>query len=198
MQETSTSCSKTSITPVTTKQYIALNRQRFSKLLNENKPLAIAAISTHTKQVARIFEDGKNGNGSKIGSYNSSQELYVSPNTAPRAIPLRGKTGKSTFKSGKKHVTGYFISYKAFRAQQGRQTSFVDFIMFGNLRSDYSTPPVKLNKTKFVAGTSRDENSKKIGGLEDKFGRVFTKLTKAEILHFKKVLTDQTLKVLTA
>lgn len=178
---------------MTTKEFITKQRKKLNAIQKENKPLAIAATSIHSKQVQRVFEEGKNSKGTKIGIYDSSNSLYVNPKNAPRSVPLKGKTGRTAFKSGKRHVTGYFPSYKAFRQQQGRPTSFVNLTLFGRLKSDYSRPPQRVNVHRYIAGVNGVENTNKIKGVEDKYGRVFF-LTQGERKQFLKILEKELVK----
>jgi len=99
-----------------------------------------------------------------------------------------------TFNNGKKHVTGYFSSYKAFRNQQGRQTSFVDLVLSGRLRSEYSRPPVKINPSRFIVKLT-GENADKARGAESKYGKIFS-LTKQEKVLFLKTNKKEFIKAL--
>jgi hypothetical protein len=180
---------------MTTEEYIAKMRKNLNEILQNNKPLAAAVATTHAEQMQRIFTKGKDSTGGNIGAYNSTDPLYVNPNTAPRKFPKKGKTGKTKFKNGNDHKTGFFSSYKAFRASQGRQTSFVDLVLSGQLRSDVSNSLTRLNSNVWVTGTKNSANSEKAAGAEAKYGNIFN-LNTDEKKEFKEVLKFELLKAL--
>lgn len=140
----------------------------------------LAIVSTHAKVTQRIFVDGQEGDGNKIGSYESTKPLYVSPSKAPRKFTPKGVDGKSKFKNGKPHKTGYFESYKDFRGKMGRETGFVNLKMTGNLQSDFRSSLTKEGTGFFVAGIGRPENLGKVAGIIDKYGEDVFKLQKDE------------------
>jgi hypothetical protein len=177
---------------MSTDEYIKKLRSKLSDLLRDNKPLASAVASAHADQMVRIFEDGKDSSDGKIGEYDSSTPIYVDPKTSPRSFQAKGKTGESQFKNGKSHKTGYFSSYKAYRAGQGRQTSFVDLKLFGQLQRDMSNSLTRINPNIWVTGTKNKTNSKKAEGAEKKYGKIFN-LTKKEKEVFKETLRDELL-----
>lgn len=176
---------------MTAKEFIAKQRKALAAFEDDRKsPLRIAAYDTHAKMCQRIFEEGENSEGGNIGSYNDSNEMYINPNTSPKKLPAKGKNGETKFKNGKPHKTAYVSSYKDYRSKIGRQVSRVDFILSGELRSDFSNgripTPEKVNNYKYVAGVKKEINAKKIEGLEEKYGTVF-KLTKNERKNFKDI-----------
>lgn len=174
---------------MTTQEYITRQRAKVLKLVN-GVPIAIAAQDTHVKMVERIFEDGETANGTKK-AYNSTTEIYVNPDNAPKKFPTKGKTGKTKFKSGNDHKSGYFESYKEFRQKVGRQTAFMDLNLFGNLKSDFGKGVIKLASLSYVSKVTNEENVDKV----DKFSEFF-KLNKSEKANFKDVLEYESLKIL--
>lgn len=148
----------------------------------------LAVRDTIAKQSERIFIDGKASDGAPIGQYDTKRPLYANPKKVPNGgglLPLTGKTGKSEFKSGKKHKTRYIESYKQLRELMGLQTSKVDLVFFGNLKSDFENGgrgagiiPLKVNNRNFQT-TLDSENENKRSGLESRFRTVFN-LTKEE------------------
>ena len=163
----------------TTNDFIQKLEQRYKDIVS-NKPLGIAVAAVHEKMVKRIFEDGKNGNDGKIGAYDTSEPLYVSPNKSPKSFPVKGKTGKTKYKNGKPHKTGYFTSYKAFRQKIGREVSFVNLSLFGQLKRDFSNSLQRVNNNKWISGTKNNKNSDKVDGAVDRYGREVFQLTKDE------------------
>ncbi len=180
---------------MTTQQYIAKIRNKLQTLKQNNKPLAIAVASVHADQMERIFVDGKGSDNGRIGSYNTTKPLYVSPEISPKTFPKKGKTGETKFKNGRDHKTGFFNSYKEYRQKQGRQTSFVDLKLSGQLQKDISNSLTKVTPNKWVTGTKNSKNSDKLNGAEDKYGKIFS-LSKPEKNDFKKVLQFEVIKFL--
>ena len=171
---------------MTIDQFIQKQNKRL-KAIKEGKLFAEAVANSHSNQVPRIFEKGIQSDGSKIGQYNSTKDLYVNPKTAPKSFPTKGKTGKSVFKSGKSHKTGFFTSYKAFRSNQGRETNFVNLRLFGRLQLDYTNGLRRVSPLKWVAEVKTEESADKIEGNKQRFGLTFA-LTKEEKIEFRKDL----------
>ena len=169
---------------MTTDQFAQKQKARLAKI-EEGKSFAEAVANSHARQVPRIFDKGIKSDGSKIGQYNSSKDLYVNPKFAPKGFSTKGKTGKTTFKNGKKHKTGFFTSYKAFRASQGRETSFVNLRLFGRLQLDYTNGLRRVSPLKWVAEVKTDINADKIQGNKERFGLTFS-LTEKEREEFFK------------
>ena len=162
--------------------------------ISDAKFLLTSVTEVHSRQVKRIFEQGLNGNGAKIGNYNSTDPLYVNPDESPVKFPTKGKTGEKTFKSGKEHKTGYFDSYKAFRNEIGRSTTFVNLRLTENLKLDF-TNSVTQSGSGYVTGvrdrlmpqadlpTNKEktkENVNKVKGIVAKYGAVTFMLTENE------------------
>jgi len=137
--------------------------------ISDAKFLLTSVTEVHSRQVKRIFEQGLNGNGAKIGNYNSSDPIYIKPDESPKGFPTKGKNGETTFKNGKQHKTGYFDSYKAFRQAISRETGFVNLRLTENLKFDF-TNSLTLMGNVYVTGTKKKENSLKVDGAIDKYG----------------------------
>lgn len=145
-------------------------------------------------QVVRIFEDGINSSGTKIGTYSSTKPLYISDDRSPRKGNHKGKP-----KDGKAKTitTTYYESYKSFRGEQGRESSFVNLRLFGRLMSDLANAPVSdsipadvkpIKLDDFMYYTRiRSENVGKKKGADEKYGKVFSH-TKEERERFNKTL----------
>lgn len=178
-----------------------MTTEQFNKKLDEQlsqisdaKFLLTSVTEVHARQVKRIFENGLNANGGKIGSYNSKDPIYVNPLDSPVTFPPKGKTGETTFKSGKGHKTGYFDSYKAFRGAIGRSTSFVNLRLTENLKFDFTNSITRVADG-YVTGVrdrimpeadipSNDEKTKenvnKVNGIIAKYGAVTFMLSDEE------------------
>ena len=178
-------------------------------LREENIPFKLATYSTVAAQAKRIFTDGQNTNGQKF-QYNSTNPLYLNPSTTFNGGKLGapiGKNGDKVFKSGIKkgqpHKTVYVESYKDYREKIGRESSFVNWELSGDLKSDFENPqggvatPIKISNNEYVSGLKRDENIKKREGLEKKYNPIFylSDLEKAEFykdvsFELRKLLAD--------
>ncbi|MHA1289470.1 hypothetical protein DRO66_00320 [Candidatus Bathyarchaeota archaeon] len=139
-----------------------------------------AANDTLATMSERIFIDGGNSAGGKIGEY-SVKPYYANPKTSPTATNKTGKTGKTI-------QGGYYKGgYKEFRAQQGRESGFINQRLTNNLQSDFNNAEsgFVLQQTgdlTYSIVIDRPENIRKIEGQEKRFGPIFTELTKDEEL----------------
>ena len=165
-----------------------MTQEQFNRKLDERlKQIAAAnfllpcVTDAHASQVKRIFTEGINGNGARIGTYDNSNPIYINPNQSPKKFPLKGKNGETTFKSGKSHKTGYFDSYKAFRQAISRETNFVNLRLTEDLKFDF-TNSLTLNGNTYQTGVKR--NSEKVEGIIKKYGDETFKLTIQERNNF--------------
>lgn len=165
------------------------------RLLKE-RPLALAAASVHAMVAERIFEKGQNANDVGIGTYNDSDELYVNPKYSPKKFPTKGKTGKSKFKNGKAHKTGFFKSYKSFKKTIGRQSNFVNLNLTGLLQRDF-TNSLQKSGEHWISGVKNKANVGKVEGAEDKYKNIF-KLSKKESAELKRIASAEAKKILNA
>jgi hypothetical protein len=171
---------------MTSAQWAAKEKARFETL---SVCFGRVVADVHALQTQRIFVDGQNSQNTGIGSYNTTDPLYVNPANAPKKFPTKGKTGKSRFKNGKPHKTGYFKSYSSFRQAQGRQTAVVDLRLSGMLFRDYASSLLRLDN-KWIAGVKNKENAGKINGAIKKYGATVFKLTDSE----RKILNERAAK----
>lgn len=179
------------------------------KLRKDNIPLKLATYSVVASQALRIFTNGRTTDGSQY-QYNSTKPLYLNPSTTFNGGKLGqpiGKTGKTVFESGKKkgqsHKTVYVESYQDYRQKIGRESSFVNWELSGDLKLDFENPqggtptPIKVSQNEYISGLKRKENIGKRDGLENKYGRIFW-LSEAEknefyaiaSFEFRKLLAD--------
>lgn len=140
--------------------------------------------SVQSQMVERIFEDGKNSAGGKIGSYNTTDEIYVSDKSSPKAGTKKGKPNSEG--KQKNNKTTYYDSYASFRAKQ-RQAAYVDLRLFGRLQSDFSNSPVIKGNSVVIAVSK--ENAGKARGNEDRFDSKIFSPTKDELKVLSKVIT---------
>ncbi len=171
------------------------------KQLESGKALELAVRTINNARVVRLFEDGLNTSGNKIGSYNSSKPVYINPDDAP-------KRGNQIGKRGKKIKSLYYPSYKAFRAAMGRESGFVNVRLNNELQNDLANAvvskssdavaqpkPIKVSNTKYKITLKKEINQKKVEGLEKKFGK-FLDHTKQEKELFNDVYSKEVQKIL--
>ena len=177
---------------MTTQEFIGLIDKQL-EAIEDNKFLLPIIGDIHAMQVKRVFDSGINGNGAKIGSYNSVDPIYIHPDKSPRQFPKKGKTGETTFKNGKSHKTGYFDSYKAFRSAISIESGFVNLTLTRDLRFDF-TNSLTIFPTFIGSGVKRKENADKVNGHVAKYGIETYFLTETErqlfLTRSKKRLID--------
>jgi hypothetical protein len=161
--------------------------ERYSKE-NINRAVMSAAITINADMSERIFVNGKNSNGSQIGSYNTEGPLYVNPANAPKKFPPKGKEGKTKFSNGKSHKTGYFESYAEYRKKVGRPVDKVNLNLFGILESDFSKGPTVSGNS--VVITVNSSNAEKIVSQEKRFGAKIFSLTKQEKIKYRRMVMN--------
>jgi len=179
------------VAQLTLEQHFEKMRSRAAKLAKDNRPLEIAARTTHALITDRIFHEGKNTAGSSIGSYNTTSEIWVADKDLRRAGTHRGKTGKPT-------KTSYYRSYKDLKRQQGFSGK-VNLRLKNELQSDFANarlspnndaPPkpntIKVNPNEYIIVLRKEINVDKKEGLENKYGRIFAH-TKVERKKFHEV-----------
>jgi hypothetical protein len=171
-----------------------------NKIIDENLPLEKAVIDIAPKIADRIFNHGKKSDHSQIGQYDTTMEMYINPDAAPRAgavkakgiqglKPTTGKTGRHIFEStGEPHKTTYVKNYKDLRNRIGRRIDTVNLNFSNDLESDFkSRNPVKVSNNEYVMQLKRPLNTKKVEGNEKRFGRTFA-VSKSEKKHFIETL----------
>lgn len=160
---------------ITLDQHIANVRANIKKLIEDEKPLFIAAQTALSDLSERVFTNGKTINGGSY-QYNSTSPLYANPKktfgTASNLNPPTGKTGKTVFAStGDPHKTTWVESYKALRGIVDRETAFVNLVAVGDLKSDIENrtsgdvTPHKVSDGYIVKAA----DVKKIEGLRSKY-----------------------------
>ena len=159
---------------MTVDEYVSKLRTQASEI-ESGKPLFLAVSTTVASMSKRIFTDGKNSADGQIGNYNSSDPLYIDP--------VVGKTGKDTFKDGKKHKTGYFESYKAFRGKIGRRTDFVNLNLTNELKLNFESGTRRISNTQYDLIVTKKINVDKVDGNEERFGTIFHTTQKEKELY---------------
>jgi len=184
---------------LTEEQFAKSIREKVKLLAKDNLPLKLAAASVHADRINRIFYVGLNSTAGRIGTYDTTRELWASDDQLRRAGTHRGKTGKRI-------KTSYYPNYKALKKQQGFRNDRVNLRMTNNLQSEFANvnisassntvprnaKPIKVNKNKYI---ERVDNVGKLEGIEAKYGDVFG-FTKGEINKFYKEYNEAALRIL--
>lgn len=185
---------------MTFKEYIAKLEKKLSNIKTFSDPLRVAAFDVTAIMGQRIFDEGKKTDGTEIGSKYSDKPLYINPNVLKEinvkatglGVP-RGKTGKTKFKNGEPHKTKYLAGgYEELREKVGRQTSFVDLRLSGELRLDFSNDktiaePRKINELEYQIKLDKEINQKKRLGMDEKYGTIFKTSDEENALFFETI-----------
>lgn len=193
---------------ITTQEFLNKLQRIQLKLKEDDTPLRLASYSAIALQSVRIFTQGKDSSGSKIGDY-SQKDIWINPDAksfVPRnsgGFTGKGKTGKSVFAlTGKPHKTTFFEGWKGFREAQGLQSGTVDLNYTGELFSDFCNPqggvPTtrKVTNTEFVTSLKRNLSKLKLAGNEDRFDATIGNLTDSEKDKFYTVARFELRKLL--
>lgn len=163
------------------------------QLREDEEPMIIAVKDTVGKMAIRIFEKGLASDGSKIGNYDTTKEIWADDSQLARDGDHKGKHGAD-------NKTTYFKNYQELRKKQGRESGFVNLRLTNRLQSEVLNKP--LNKGFNGVGSPGDpevvgelemvvsvssQSLKKIQGNEKRFGKNIFNLTKEEIENFDKV-----------
>lgn len=139
----------------------------------------------------RIFVEGKDSTGGKIGTY-STKPMYGTKQAAVRkgAIKGIGKNGDTKFTNGKPHKSMYLPNgYAGFRAAQGRQTGFVDLNLSSSLFR--AVQLYKQGDTTVIAIADIKE-SKKFRGNEKHFSKNIASLIPSEKELYQESIIELT------
>jgi glutamate synthase domain-containing protein 1 len=130
--------------------------------------VVVAATRMLASMQNRIFRDGQDSNGNRIGSYSTTpyyatQKQFVKKS----AFKPAGKTGKGKFKSGQAHKAMFLKDgYKEFRDIQGRTTAEVNLQLKGDLKLSYA---LQAKDKEALIGFNDEKQSLKRKGLEEHF-----------------------------
>lgn len=138
------------------------------------KAMETAARDILPVAAKRIFEEGLDSSGQKIGEYDT-KKIYISRKNSPVQNAGIPKQKTLLFPGG----------YREFKSEIGRGT-VVNLKVFGRLQSDYLTPK-KVDKATGVAYLLKEEkNAQKKDGNEQRFRKDIFSLTAQE----KKTVVD--------
>lgn len=149
--------------------------QRKIGAIADNRVVRKAILSLFSEWHSRIYTEGEAVSG-KIGSYNTTDPLYVNPADSPRSFPTLGKPRKDG--SRRKGKTGWFPSYAAFRKDIGRPTGFVNLQLTEQMKR---ATVVGFRGQSMVFGFTNQTEADKGAGNEKHFKKQIFRLSRAEI-----------------
>lgn len=154
-----------------------------SEIIREQQQIVVEAMLEFNADLkTRIFLDGQDNGGQKIGSY-STEPYYASlKQRQVKTSRLRGQ-GKNSkdpkFKNGKPRKSMYLQGgYSEFRQVVGRQNAYVDLDLTGQLRESIGLGSTEGN---VVVGIRSELEAKKAEGNEKRFGKVIFAPTEEEL-----------------
>lgn len=180
---------------MTPEEFIAKQKERIAKL---DGVFAEAVADTHGVMAERIFVSGQDSRGGAIGKYNTTNDLYVNPNSSSvrRKFSPQGKNGDRKFKDGKPHKTRWFDSYNKFQQTQPFASPSVNLRLSNNLFSDFANSITKRGDLFITTGVKRAANIKKLSGLVNKYGVEVFRLSERESQRFRETLQAASIRVL--
>ena len=135
----------------------------------QNQRVALSSTLAIHKQ--RIFAQGMDANGSKIGTY-STDPISISKKNQAR------QTGKTYFKAG----------YAEYKKDIGKNPGYVNLVNFGQMQADYG---IVRGSQGFGFGFQNSFNAEKAGWNSDKYDKEIFQLSDSELDTFANVLVAQ-------
>lgn len=196
---------------MTPEEFAKKIRATAERIKKDNRPLQLAAASTHAQMSGRIFKEGLDSAETSIGNYQSAKgtfgksdkgDMWRNPkdphNRNKKGFsPLTGKGGYTGFKtSDNKRKTKYFKGWKGFRKAQGLKTNVVNLNYTGQLKSDFDNTalnsgkrpvPVRVNPNYYKVSFRHSQNSLIAKGNEKHFGTTIFRLSAPEKKTFFRV-----------
>ena len=183
---------------ITPQEFAEQTRQKLLEIARNNRPLQLAATSTHATISRRAFTDGRNEDGQQF-QY-SGTPLYVNPDSPSvrRKFPPLGKPNAEGKR--RKGRTGWFNGYGAFKQSQGYSGAYVNWQLTGDLKSDYENQPVgapsdtalpfRVDVNEYQGRLKRPENTEKYEGLASRFGEFLT-ASETEKRQFYRIVENE-------
>lgn len=168
--------------------------EKIKLIEKENKPLLLAVKSITALQSKRIFLDGKNAAEAPIGEY-KNREYWINPKNSPKKFTPKGKDGKTKFKNGEPHKTGYFTNWLAHKEAIGRnkRVKTVDLLYTGELSRNWANAEIlskaaatKITQHNYIVSLTQKNKDKterygNVLGLSKKEKDIFLKVVQFEL-----------------
>ena len=140
-----------------------------NKMLGMERAMIAATNTVMVAQKKRIFENGNDASGSKIGTY-STKKMYMSKSRQAK------NTGKTKFEGG----------YREYKSLTGKESSFVNLWDTGQMRMDLGT--TVISRSEYGIGFSNDFNADKAEWNEERFDKEIFITSDEEDELFVKVI----------
>lgn len=147
---------------------------KINNAVRSDRNLRIALSSTLAVQKQRIFSQGFDAKGQKIGTY-GTKPISISRKNQAR------DTGKTFFRGG----------YAQYKRETGKNPGFVNLRNTDQMMMDYGLQGTNLN---YGFGFQNTENYNKSQWMEEKYRRPIFPLSRNEERVLADVLTDQLIK----
>lgn len=145
--------------------------ERVNQAIRSPEPKKIALSTTLAKHKPRIFEQGLDDKGAKIGTYS----------TKPISISFRNQarnTGQTYFKGG----------YAEYKSKVGKNPGYVNLRNTDQMYADYG---MLQNGDEFAFGFHNEINADKSGWMETKYQKDIFSLSDDELNVFVNTLVDE-------
>lgn len=149
---------------------------KINQAVRSDRNLRIALSTTLAEHKPRIFQQGFDVRGAKIGIY-STKKISISKKNQAR------QTGKTTFKGG----------YAEYKSAIGKNPGFVNLRNTDQMMMDYGIQGSALS---YGFGFQNGDNYKKSQWMEEKYKKNIFDLSRHEENVLTNVLTDQIVKAL--
>lgn len=149
-----------------TSAFLKQQLKNFKEASKADKVLRAAALYAAPAVQARVQQDGQKADGNDLPPYDSGRSIGM-------ASPIGKKFGEVATKKQAKafgNKSG-FSSYKEFRQKLGRQTSYMDLTLTGDMWAAWK--PVPISNTAYGVTFTTTEQAKIAGYLEERFGAIF-------------------------
>jgi hypothetical protein len=144
---------------------------RVNKAIRSDKSKRTALTTTLAIHKQRIFVNGLDANGAKIGNY-STNPISISKSRQAR------NTGKTYFKGG----------YSEYKSAIGKNPGYVNLTNTGQMANDYS---LIVNGDFYGFGFQNQENANKSGWMGDKYDKDIFELSDKELDTFANVYIEE-------
>lgn len=150
--------------------------EKVNRAIRSPGPKKIALTTTLAKHKPRIFEQGQDDSGAKIGTYSNNPISISSKNQARN-------TGQTYFPGG----------YAQYKSAVGKNPGYVILRNTDQMYADYG---LIQNGDEFGFGFQNDFNADKSGWMEDKYDKEIFSLSDDELNVFVNVLVEEQSKLM--
>lgn len=149
-----------------TSAFLRQQFRNFKEASKADKVLRAAALYAAPAVQDRVQSSGRKSDGTQLPPYDSGR-------TVSTASPIGKKFGDIATKKQAKSFgdRASFSSYKEFRQRLGRQVTYMDLTLTGDMWASWK--PVPISNTAYGVTFTSIEQAKVAGYLEERFGAIF-------------------------